>query len=94
MVLIAKIIFFIRISKTVVLALARGLTYLREESKRLQDEFDRKYPPITDEEYLAGFPPGTDPEIALGVRRVLADALAINEEQIYATSTLMELGAN
>ena len=61
---------------------------------RWQKEFEDRFPPISDEEFMARCRPGTRPEVALKVRSVLAEALNIEYERIYPSSRLVEdLGA-
>lgn len=56
--------------------------------------FRERFPPISDEEFLARCSPGTEPWIALKVRRILSEALAVEYERIYPTSRLQtDLGA-
>ena len=58
-------------------------------------DFDRHFPPITDEEYIARCTPGTNPDIALRVRKVIAEQLAVPYERIYPEARLVEdLGAD
>jgi hypothetical protein len=62
--------------------------------KRRRETFEARFPPISDEEFLARCTPGVRPEIALKVRRVLSEALNVDEERIYPSSRLVEdLGA-
>jgi hypothetical protein len=57
--------------------------------------FNERFPPISDAEFLARCRPGTRPDVALGVRRVLSDSLGVDYERIYPSSRLIEdLGAN
>lgn len=61
---------------------------------RQQLERAAEFPPISDEEYLRRCGPDVRPEVALGVRRVLADALGLDEATIYPEHRLVEdLGA-
>lgn len=56
--------------------------------------FNERFPPISDEEFLARCTPGTNPYIALKVRRVLSESLGVEYERIYPSSRLAEdLGA-
>ena len=62
--------------------------------RRRQRIFKEKFPPISDEEFMARCRPETRPEVALKVRRILADALNVEYERIYPESRLMQdLGA-
>lgn len=76
----------------VTLFVGAGIMIWRE-SQRLID-FDQQFPPISDDEYLALFEPGMNPDIALKVRTVLSDALGVDRERIYPSSRLIDdLGA-
>lgn len=59
------------------------------------DDFERRFPPISEEEYLARCTPGTNSDIALRVRKVVAEQLDIPKERIYPSARLVEdLGAD
>lgn len=52
-------------------------------------------PPITDDEFMARLPAGTNREIALKVRRIVADQFAVEYERITPeTSFVNDLGAD
>jgi hypothetical protein len=56
-------------------------------SEKLKYEsFKKRFPAISDAEFIARCNPGTDPEVALRVRRIVADSLGIEEERIYPSS--------
>lgn len=64
------------------------------DAKR-QARFEVEFPPISDREYLALCKPGTDPRVALTVRKTLAEALAVDYERIHPTARLVDdLGAD
>ncbi len=48
-----------------------------------QLEFDRKWPPIDDDEFLRRCSPGTRRETALKVRRIISKQLGVPYDQIY-----------
>jgi hypothetical protein len=57
--------------------------------------FRERFPPISDAEFMALCPPGTSPDVALRVRRIVAEALAVEYDRIYPSSRLIEdLGAD
>ncbi len=60
-----------------------------------QAAFEAKFPPISDDEFLALGEPGTHREIALKVRRrILSDSLVIDYDRIYPSASLVDdLGA-
>lgn len=62
-------------------------------AKRRQAAFENRFPPISDAEFLARCSPGTDPSVALRVRKVLSDCLYVEYEEIYPSSRLKDLGA-
>jgi hypothetical protein len=74
------------------LLIALLLSAIVERSKRFA--FEERFPPISEAEFVARCPPGTGPEVALKVRRTVADALGVDYERVYPSSRLMEdLGA-
>lgn len=57
-------------------------------------EFNEQFPAISDAEFMALCSPGTNPEIALRVRKVLADALNVDYERIHPSARIQQdLGA-
>jgi hypothetical protein len=72
------------------------LMYLQERRYAESDRtFNDRFPPISDEEFVARCRPGTRPEIALKVRRTIADCLGVEYERIYPESQLrQDLGAD
>ncbi len=65
------------------------------DAKRDRRDFGRQFPPIPDDEFLARCPPGTSPEVALKVRRIVATMLAVEYERIYPSTRFVEdLGAD
>ncbi len=58
-------------------------------------DFERRFPPISDAEFMERCPPGTSPAVALKVRRIVADQLGIEYERIYPSSSFVnDLGAD
>lgn len=49
-----------------------------------------KFPPISDDEFMALCPPGTNRETALKVRRIVADQLGRPYHQVYPSSEFSE----
>ena len=63
-------------------------------SIRREAAFTKRFPPMSDEEFVARCTPGTDPDIALRVRKIVAEALNVDYGQIYPSSRFVEdLGA-
>ncbi len=52
--------------------------------------FKRRWPAISDEEFVARCSPGTDPERALKVRRIVAEQLGMPYEHIYPEQRFVE----
>lgn len=64
-------------------------------SRHKQAVIREHFPPISDEEFLARCTPGTRPEVALTVRRIVAEQLGFEYERIYPSSRFVEdLGAD
>jgi hypothetical protein len=65
------------------------------QAERVQAGFERRFPPISDEEFVARCGPGTNPDIALRVRRIVADTLGVEYARIYPSSSFVnDLGAD
>ncbi len=58
------------------------------ETKRMADS-EVRFPPISDDEFMALCPPGTSREVALKVRRIMADQLGVEYERIYPCSRIV-----
>lgn len=54
--------------------------------KRRREAFAQHFPPISDAEFMARCRPGTDPQVALRVRRIVAEACDVDYERIYPSS--------
>ena len=48
--------------------------------------FNDRFPPISDDEFLARCRPGTNPVVALKVRRIVADQMGMDYERIYPST--------
>ena len=58
-------------------------------------EIGRRFPPISDEEFVALCTPGTSPDVALRVRRIIAKHLAVDYDQVHPSMNFVEdLGAD
>jgi hypothetical protein len=58
-------------------------------------DFEKRFPPISDEEFLALCKPGVNPQIALKVRQIVAEYFAIPYERVYPSMTFIEdIGAD
>lgn len=71
------------------------VTVLIVIAKRNRAAFKERFPPISDAEFLALCKPGTDPEVALKVRRLVADHFAIEYERVHPPMSFIEdIGAD
>ena len=52
--------------------------------------FRGKYPPLSDDEFLDRCKPGTNRDVALKVRAIIADQLAIPPNEIYPEHRFVE----
>lgn len=60
-----------------------------------KQEFNARFPPISDAEFVARCTPGINPEVALKVRRIVADNLGVDYERIYPSTRFVDdLGAD
>ena len=59
-------------------------------ARRYRVSAEDYFPPISDAEFLARCTPGTSPEVALKVRRMVADKLGVPYERIYPSSRFLE----
>ena len=59
-------------------------------AKRERAAFKKRFPPISDAEFLALCKPGIDPEVALKVRRIISKHFAIDYECVYPSSRFIE----
>jgi hypothetical protein len=58
-------------------------------------DFNARFPPISDEEFVARCTPGTDPDVALRVRRIIASHLAVEYERVHPSMSFIEdIGAD
>jgi hypothetical protein len=56
--------------------------------------FEGRFPPISDAEFLARCPPGTSPEVALKVRKIVAEYFGVEYERVHPSARFIEdLGA-
>ena len=58
-------------------------------------EFERQYPLISDDEFVALCTPGTSPDVALRVRRIIAKCLAVEYDRVHPNMNFIEdIGAD
>ena len=53
-------------------------------------DFKERFPPISDAEFLARCPPGTKPEVALMVRRIVAEHFVIEYDRVDPSMNFIE----
>lgn len=81
--------FLLVVTLTIVAAIIYSICGWRRDRR-----FEESFPPITDAEFMARCTPGTSSRVALRVRRIVADNLAVEYERIYPSSSFIEdLGA-
>ena len=57
--------------------------------------FDERFPPISDDEFVARCAPGTSRHVALTVRRIVAERLAVRYGQVHPSMSFVEdIGAD
>jgi hypothetical protein len=54
--------------------------------KWARQRFEERFPPISDAEFVARSRPGTNPKVALKVRRIVADNLGVEYDRIYPST--------
>lgn len=59
-------------------------------AKYRQGELVDRFPPISDEEFMRRCSPGTDPAVALKVRRIIATHLAIDYDRIHPSMRFVD----
>lgn len=59
----------------------------------IQQRMAKIYPPITDDEFMARLPAGTSREVALKVRRIIADQLNVEYARIHPDTSWSDLEA-
>ncbi len=59
------------------------LVLMASVSSTMSSSFNERWPPISDDEFLARCSPGTTRETALRVRRIISEQLGVPYDQIY-----------
>ena len=62
---------------------AAMFVFARCTSRKLSDKFNQRWPPITEDEFVARCAPGTSRDTALRVRRIISEQLGVPYDQIY-----------
>ncbi len=55
-----------------------------------QQDFEERFPPISDEEFIARCEPGCNPVVAIKVRRIVAKHLNVEYARIHPSSRFIE----
>lgn len=55
-----------------------------------QDDFEKRFPPISDEEFVARCEPGCDPVVAVKVRKIVSEQLNVEYARIHPSSRFIE----
>lgn len=75
--------------------LAAALVVCISVSRWDRAAFEERFPPISDAEFMARCRPGTRPEVALKVRRMVAEFMGVDYERVYPSMSFIEdLGAD
>lgn len=61
-----------------------------EPAVPVSTEFDKQWPPISDEEFLERCPEGSSRDVALKVRKIVSDTLFIPYDQVYPEQRFVE----
>ena len=77
--------FLVVVAALVAIGLA-GITVARLR----RADFSKRFTPISDAEFLARCRPGTRPEVALKVRRIVANHLAVDYERVCPSMSFIE----
>ena len=59
------------------------LVLMASVSSTMSSSFNERWPPISDDEFLARCSPGTTRETALRVRRIISEQFGVPYDQIY-----------
>jgi hypothetical protein len=60
------------------------------EERQRRAVFNERFDPISDDEFMARCPEGTSRDVALKVRRIVAEQLGIEYERIYPSSRFVD----
>ena len=68
-----------------------GLMVVIVNDIRKHYEFLEKYPPISDDEFMEKLPAGTNRDVALRVRQIVAEQSGVDRERIYPETLFVDL---
>jgi hypothetical protein len=63
---------------------------LAKEKPWIYNDFNDRFPPISDDEFVARCTPGTRRDTALRVRRIVAEQLGVEYARIYPSSRFVQ----
>ncbi len=63
---------------------------IRTSIRHDMESFDTRFPPISDDEFVARCGPGTDRDVALKVRRIVSDQLSLPYDQIHPSASFVD----
>jgi hypothetical protein len=66
------------------------LAYVLIEPKKYREAVEKSFPPISDAEFVARCTPGTHPQVALKVRKIVADNLGVEYARLYPSTRFLE----
>ena len=82
---------FLVILILLIVAVGFGLVCGAAERKK----FESRFPPISDDEFVELCGPGTNRDVALRVRRIVADQLGVEYDRIHPSSSFVnDLGCD
>jgi hypothetical protein len=58
--------------------------------KERRSEFNNRFPPLTDAEFLARCKPGVNPVTALKVREIVAEQCGVERSRVYPSARFVE----
>ena len=78
-----------------VIAVYVALTWLEnsgvgEKTGFRYNDWNRKWPPISEDEFMERLPPETDRSIALRTRKIIAEQLGVNYDQVYPEQNFVD----
>lgn len=74
----------------VTLVVLATVAFIIVSEKRRRESFKKRFPPISDAEFVARCGLNTNPDVALRVRRIVADQLGVEYGSVYPSSRFVE----
>jgi hypothetical protein len=83
------------VTSILVVGLALAVVLFIVTTSRDRAAFNDRFPPISDAEFLARCSPGVNPDVALKIRRIVAEHFAVEYERVHPLMTFIEdIGAD